>query len=172
MAEDKELVILPYYRDKEALLKDIQEHDLKELKAACREHKKPINVYWADLIKKSTEAYSVFYHNKLLMCAGVSKSPLAGFGVIWLMSTKHVKEFPKAYYKSCIKLKERALKLYPMGIFTITAANYEEALSINERVGFKTLGSIMVGNKEHYLCLLKGEQYAESDDKLVEQLRS
>lgn len=152
MVEDK-LAILPYYNDKQKLLKNIRKEDKEELKAAARLLKTKSHIVVSRTLEKATENWSIFYDTELLGCAGVGKYPLdEQKGSVWLLSTNAVYKYPKSYLKAVKWLTKRALEVFPAGIYTVTDSKYKSALKLNELLGFKKLpNSVIIGGRESFV---------------------
>lgn len=152
-------IILPYRNEKDVLLKEMREKDLAELEDACKANKETLSKAIDDLVKESKESYSVFINNKLLCCCGISQNELLpkDKGIIWLFSTKYADEYKLSYVKSLNKLLQRAIKLFPEGIYTITREDYKEAIKLNLRLGFQLIQTnIIVNKKENHLFFKRG----------------
>lgn len=154
MVEGK-LAILSYYNDKNRLLKDIRKEDYKEVKDCAKELKIKPHLAINKNVENSKESYSIFYDTKLLGCAGVGPFLNEQNGVVWLLSTKWVANYPKAYIKAVKWLTNRALELYPNGIFTLTSAEYTNALKLNKFLGFVNVDKVKINKKDYYLDFLK-----------------
>ena len=150
---DNKLAILPYYNDKERLLKDLRKEDRKELNAAARHCGIKPHLVINSCVDKSEESWSIFYDTQLLGCAGVGKHPLnEQKGGVWLLSTKWAYKYPKSYIKAVKWLINRALEVFPAGVYTATDAEYTTALKLNKILGFEKLeNSVIIGGRETFI---------------------
>lgn len=150
---DNRLAILPYYNDKAKLLKDLRKEDRKELNAAAKDCGIKPHLAINSCIDKSVENWSIFYDTHLLGCAGVGNCPLnEQKGVIWLLSTKWAYKYPKSYVKAVKWLTNRALEVFPAGVFNATDKEYGSALKMLKILGFEKLeNSVIIGGREHFV---------------------
>lgn len=158
MLGNKDIHILPYYDDARDLLPHIRRKDYLELKAAGRELRMRTKSLLRYIAQNSVEAVSVFYGKYLLACAGVFPEPKHNeAGSLWLLSTTWADKFPVAYYKACLMLRKRGLERFPAGLYTTTAENYTKALKLNERLGFRKVANVVIGDKPHIRYFLEGK---------------
>jgi hypothetical protein len=150
---DNRLAILPYYNDKAKLLKDLRKEDRKELNAAAKHCGIKPHLVINSCVDKAVENWSIFYDTCLLGCAGVGKHPLdEQKGGVWLFSTKYANKYPKSYVKAVKWLINRALEVFPAGVYTATDAEYTTALKLNKILGFEKLeNSVIIGGRETFI---------------------
>lgn len=136
--EIDKLAILRYYNDLPTLLKNIRKKDLKELNTVAGAIKATPKSLLMRMIDNSIEPKSVFYGERLLLCAGqrVLEGQLDNqIGDIWLFSTKWADKYPLAYIKACKRLLDIERRRFGHGVYIMTSSEYPEAMRLNEIIG-------------------------------------
>lgn len=136
--ETDKLAILRYYNDLPTLLKNIRKKDLKELNTVAGAIKATPKSLLMRMIDNSIEPKSVFYGERLLLCAGqrvLEGQPDHQIGDIWLFSTKWADKYPLAYTKACKRLLDIERRRFRHGVYIMTSSEYPEAMRLNEIIG-------------------------------------
>ena len=136
--EIDKLAILRYYNDLPTLLKNIRKKDLNELNTVAGAIKAMPKSLLMRMIDNSIEPKSVFYGERLLLCAGqrvMVGQPDNQIGDIWLFSTKWADKYPLAYTKACKRLLDIERKRFKHGVYIMTSSEYPEAMRLNEIIG-------------------------------------
>lgn len=136
--EIDKLAILRYYNDLPTLLKNIRKKDLNELNTVAGAIKATPKSLLMRMIDNSIEPKSVFYGERLLLCAGqrvMVGQPDNQIGDIWLFSTKWADKYPLAYTKACKRLLDIERKRFKHGVYIMTSSEYPEAMRLNEIIG-------------------------------------
>ena len=136
--ETDKLAILRYYNDLPTLLKNIRKKDLNELNIVAGATKATPKSLLKRMIDNSIEPKSVFYGERLLLCAGqrvMVGQPDNQIGDIWLFSTKWADKYPLAYTKACKRLLDIERKRFKHGVYILTSSEYPEAMRLNEIIG-------------------------------------
>ena len=136
--ETDKLAILRYYNDLPTLLKNIRKKDLNELNTVAGATKATPKSLLMRMIDNSIEPKSVFYGERLLLCAGqrvMVGQPDNQIGDIWLFSTNWADKYPLAYIKACKRLLDIERKRFRHGVYILTSSEYPEAMRLNEIIG-------------------------------------
>ena len=136
--ETDKLAILRYYNDLQTLLKNIRKKDLNELNTVAGATNATPKSLLMRMIDNSIEPKSVFYGERLLLCAGqrvMVGQPDNQIGDIWLFSTKWADKYPLAYTKACKRLLDIERKRFRHGVYILTSSEYPEAMRLNEMIG-------------------------------------
>ena len=136
--ETDKLAILRYYNDLQTLLKNIRKKDLNELNTVAGATNATPKSLLMRMIDNSIEPKSVFYGERLLLCAGqrvMVGQPDNQIGDIWLFSTKWADKYPLAYTKACKRLLDIERKRFRHGVYILTSSEYPEAMRLNEIIG-------------------------------------
>ena len=136
--ETDKLAILRYYNDLPTLLKNIRKKDLNELNTVAGATNATPKSLLMRMIDNSIEPKSVFYGERLLLCAGqrvMVGQPDNQIGDIWLFSTKWADKYPLAYIKACERLLDIERKRFRHGVYILTSSEYPEAMRLNEIIG-------------------------------------
>ena len=136
--ETDKLAILRYYNDLQTLLKNIRKKDLNELNTVAGATNATPKSLLMRMIDNSIEPKSVFYGERLLLCAGqrvMVGQPDNQIGDIWLFSTKWADKYPLAYTKACKRLLDIERKRFKHGVYILTSSEYPEAMRLNEIIG-------------------------------------
>lgn len=158
--EIDKLAILRYYNDLPTLLKNIRKKDLKELNTVAGAIKATPKSLLMRMIDNSIEPKSVFYGERLLLCAGqrvMVGQPDNQIGDIWLFSTKWADKYPLAYTKACKRLLDIERKRFKHGVYIMTSSEYPEAMRINEIIGLhKQNASADINGVRFYVYYAEG----------------
>ena len=158
--ETDKLAILRYYNDLQTLLKNIRKKDLNELNTVAGATNATPKSLLMRMIDNSIEPKSVFYGERLLLCAGqrvMVGQPDNQIGDIWLFSTKWADKYPLAYTKACKRLLDIERKRFRHGVYILTSSEYPEAMRLNEMIGLhRQDASVDINGVRFYVYFAEG----------------
>ena len=162
MAANKPHLLPALDKDYQWLRDNLQEKDRKELNATLKFFHTYKKVFFYGLKNDYDNCYTGFYDNKIILGCGVRlRDDLPeGYGEVWLLTSKWAKTYPKAYFKLCAMAIRKGFERAPKALVLATMDEYTEAVSVNERLGFrKEHDSIIVNGKIFHRWILKKEHF-------------
>ena len=162
MAVNKPYLLPALDKDFIWLRENLQKKDRKELNATLRFLKTYKKVFFFSLKHDYDNCYTGFYDNKIILGCGVRlREDLPdGWGEVWLLTSKWAKQYPKAYFRLCCMAIAKGFERAPKALILATMDEYEEAVSVNKRLGFKKDDKpIIINGKIFYVWILEKENF-------------